>query len=311
MEQDQLVQSLASAVSTIGTSPNRSAFAQIITEVIEPNHLSLDILSTFMNTRTLNPGDQLSRKVRRGVPVRTFVPGTTHLADQIAVRDVLVHAIEHIVAKVRYSYWELRRGELGTMDTFRQDMQNAMIDEMISRAFSLLSTVWTDFNSGTHYTNAASTGITKTNLTAAMEVVLKYSGSIRAIVGPRAALLPLYESMGIVTHTIDTTTHVIGLQGILDQWTRTGSIREFKGAPLIELPQIYKRTYDQFEEPLIPEDKVLVIGENAGEFVLYGGVETQEHVDTNIEPPEYSLAMWRGFGMIVDRPENIAVIKVK
>jgi hypothetical protein len=311
MNKAEIMKALASAAKEVGATPGvRSAFAQVITESIEPNHLSFDILSSFMPTRTLNPGDQLSRRVRKGVPVRTFVPGTNHLADQIAVRDVMVHAIDQIVAKVRYSLWEIQRGELGTMDTFRQDMQNAMIDEIVGRAFTLLSTVWTSFNGGSNYTNATSTGLTKANLTDAMEVVLRRAGSIKAVVGARAALLPLYEDMGIVTHTISSTTTVIGLQNILEQWTRSGRISEFKGAPLVELPQIYKRDLNGYDTALIPEDKVIVVGDNAGEFVLYGGVESWEHVDTSIEPPDYSLAMMRGFGIIVDRPENIAVIKV-
>jgi hypothetical protein len=196
------------------------------------------------------------------------------------------------------------------MDMFRRDMQSALIDEIISRAFVLLGTVWSSFNGGSNYTDASSTGLTKTNLTSAMEVVLSRAGSVRAVVGTRAAMLPLYDDIGVHTHTIDATTTVIGIQNILEQWIRTGRISEFKGAPLIELPQIYKRTLDGYETALLPEDKVIVIGDNAGDFVLYGGVETQEHTDTSIEPPDYSLAMWRGFGMLIDRPENIAVIKV-
>lgn len=76
MSNNEIRRALASAAQNVGTVPagQRSAFAQIIQESIEPQHLSFDILSTFMPTRTLQPGDQLSRRVRKGVPVRTFVP---------------------------------------------------------------------------------------------------------------------------------------------------------------------------------------------------------------------------------------------
>jgi hypothetical protein len=313
MEKTEIMKALASVAKDVG-KPNgaqRSAFAQVILESIEPNHLSFDILSSFMPTRSLNPGDQLARRVRKGIPVRTFVPGTTHLADQIAVRDVMVHAIDYIVAKVRYSLWELQRAELGTMETFRSDMQSAMIDEIVNRAFSLLSTVWTQFNGGSNYTNAVSTGLTQDNLAAAMEVVLRRAGQVKAIVGTRVALLPLYNTLGVVVTPVAGSTSVTtGLLDILSEWQRTGRVITFRGAPLVELPQIYKRDLDGFDTPLLPEDKVIVVGDNAGEFILYGGIESQEHTDTSIEPPDYSLAMWRGFGMIVDRPENIAILKV-
>lgn len=84
----------------------------------------------------------------------------------------------------------------------------------------------------------------------------------------------------------------------------------FRGIPLVELPQIYKHTTDGFATPLLRTNEIQVIGDNAGEIILYGDTKTQEHTDTSVEPPEYSLAMWRGFGMVVDAPENIGLIRI-
>jgi hypothetical protein len=146
-----------------------------------------------------------------------------------------------------------------------------------------------------------------------VETVLYRAGSVRAIVGSRAALLPIYKMGGIVeiTPTVNTNTNgVIGLQEILLEWRRTGRLAQFRGIPLIEIPQIFRRTTDHYDQPLVDMTRVLVIGDNAGEVVLYGGTETQESTDLTTEPGDYVLAMWRQYGMIVDQVENIGVIKV-
>ena len=53
----------------------KTAYADLVMEVIQPNHLSLDLFSAFMPTVQKNPGDQIGRRVRRGrYPIRTMVP---------------------------------------------------------------------------------------------------------------------------------------------------------------------------------------------------------------------------------------------
>lgn len=61
----------AFAQKTAGTDPaGKSAFAQVITEIINPNHLSYELVNLFLPTRSLSPGDSLVRRVRKGFPVR-------------------------------------------------------------------------------------------------------------------------------------------------------------------------------------------------------------------------------------------------
>lgn len=66
MDKNKLRLALAEKVKTISTQAGRSAFAELLIETIEPNHLSLDIFSLFLPTRQMNPGDTLVRKVRKG-----------------------------------------------------------------------------------------------------------------------------------------------------------------------------------------------------------------------------------------------------
>lgn len=318
MDREQLQKSLAEYAKTAGVQvPGQrlSAFAELIVETINPNHISLEIFNAFMPTRQLNVGDQLVKRVRNtGFPVRTMVPGTTHLSDPFYPdRLVVNYALERIITKMRMNLWELQRGELGTLDSFRSEMESGMIDELVARVYTLLASVWNGTTSRTNYVDATSTGITTTILDNMVETVLYRAGSVRAIVGSRAALLPIYKMGGIVeiTPTVNTNTNgVIGLQEILLEWRRTGRLAQFRGIPLIELPQVFRRTYNNYDTPLVDMSRVLVIGDNAGEIVLYGGTDSQESTDLTTEPGDYVLAMWRQYGMIVDQVENIGVIKV-
>ena len=73
---EQLRRAIAEAARAAGQDPaGHSAFAELIIEAIEPNHLTFELINTFLPTRSLNPGDSLVRRVRNGFRVRTFVPG--------------------------------------------------------------------------------------------------------------------------------------------------------------------------------------------------------------------------------------------
>jgi hypothetical protein len=67
---------------------SRKELASVIVDWIKPNHLTSDLVSLFLDTRSLMPGDMLVKKLRKpNIKVRRFVPGTVHLADEIEVTD--------------------------------------------------------------------------------------------------------------------------------------------------------------------------------------------------------------------------------
>lgn len=306
---------LAELAKTAGTAANRqSAFAELIMEAIEPNRLTLEFFSMFMPVRSLNYGDSLGKRVRsRGTNVFTMVPGTTHLASvPTPPQEILTYALDTIITKVRQSVWELQRGEIATVQSLRTDMENSLVDEMVVRIFALISSIWAGTTSRTNYVDASGSGIDATILTNMMETVLNHAGGIKAIVGTRRSLLPVYAFAGFTerTGTGATAALPIPIDSIVEEWRRTGRVTSFRGAPLIELPQVYKRgpgnTYDQ---RLVAEDRILVIGDNAGEIITYGGTEFQDHTDFSTEPADYVMALWRSFGLMIDAPENIGYIK--
>jgi len=61
MEDKQIKEALAA----LAKDGNKEAFAQVITEYIDPGHITLDMVSLLLDTRGLNPGDSLVKKIRK------------------------------------------------------------------------------------------------------------------------------------------------------------------------------------------------------------------------------------------------------
>jgi hypothetical protein len=88
----------------------------------------------------------------------------------------------------------------------------------------------------------------------------------------------------------------------------TGFLGRYYGARIIALDQVYDNDWDY--NPLLPNDKVLVIGESVGEFITYGDVKNKEWTDMRPTPPQWYLEIYQQFGMIIDRADGIYVIDI-
>ena len=316
----EIKKSLASLAAQAGmhqAGKTASAYAEMIVETIEPQRVALQLFTDlFMPTRVLNPGDILVKRIEpRDVPVRVMVPGTKHLAWQLPPpSEVMSFGIDYLIAKVSYNMWQLRRGEVGDTLALQQRLYDALMDELVSRVIQLLSSVWSAGNTPDNFASVST--LNDAAIEGMVENVLRTAGSVRAIVGTRRALFPIYKFAGVFEHTVSggtspTNTQVVGIQSVLDEWSRTNRLGSFRGIRLVELPQVFKRGPGaDYAKPLLPEDIILIIGDNAGEIILYGPTETQEHFDTSVEPPAYTLSLYQGFGMIVDYPERIGVIRL-
>lgn len=321
MNKDAL-KAVAEKAATAGVAPNkRSAFADLIMTVIEPNHLSLDLFSAFMPTRQFNAGDRIGKRVRRGrYPVRTMVPGSKHLHDVLSFVESQAYMFDRLIAGTSHNLWEIQSGEVGTVDQFRSELRADIFDELVSRVFSLLSTVWNSTDTPNNYVDASSTGITQTALDTVIETLLAYTGNVRAIVGSRAALLPVYNFAQFREFELSgTNTDAVGfaVDTAFNEFTNSRRVTRYAGIPLVEIPQVYRNRLPagatgglrDATQRMIPTDKVLVIGDQAGEIALMGGTEYQDYTDPTTQPPNYVLHAWQAYGMIVDDVEAIAVIK--
>jgi hypothetical protein len=206
---------------------------------------------------------------------------------------------------------EIQRGELGTLDQIRTELRLDLFDEVISRTFNLFTSVWSTTNTPSNFTNAVSTGLTATNLDNAMENVIERSGSVRAIIGTRRSLLPLYGFASYREFLLsDSSTRVAPyMEEVLLERYRTGKIGTYNGALIVEIPQVLEKRLPNMDRKLVRDDVVVVVGENPGSVVLFGETQTQDHIDTTKQPPDYVLHNWQEFAFMIDNPEGIHIIE--
>lgn len=326
MDKVQLQKAVAEVSRTAGNaSNNRSAYAEVVMDIVQPNHLSLDLARAFMDVITMNPGDQIGRRVRRGrYPVRTMVPGSKHLHDVLSYVEQSTFSFDRLIAGTSHNLWEIQSGEVGTVEQMRNELRADLFDELVSKVFGLLSTVWNGTDTPNNFIDVSGTGITETALDTMIETVLDHSGTVRAIVGSRKALLPVYRFAQYREFMLGGTGNnpdraMFPVAGAFDEFTRTGRVATYAGGiPLVELPQIYRNRLpagatgtlgNNAAQRMIPTDRVLVIGDNVGSIALMGGTEYQDYTDPTTQPPNYVLHCWQAYGMLLDNVEGIGVLR--
>lgn len=281
----------------------RDALAEFIVEWIQPNHYTRDIVDLMLNTRSLNLGDALTKRVRRGIEVRTLVPGAVHLASEITVLDVANYMLDGADVKVHANLWDLDNGELGTVQSIRTEMLAKLTDFYINRVYSALSNIWNATNTANNYASGAA--ITAALLEDAIDEVNYRSGGVRVVIGVRNSMLPITK-FGAFWN--DDGTQWQGVDSQLEEVMKTGWLGKYYGAPIVGLQQIWTDPVDY--TATLPEDKILVVGENVGEFITYGPVRDKQWNDMNPTPPWWMLEIYQQFGMIIDNAQGIYVINI-
>lgn len=280
---------------------DKEAFAEILVEFIQPNHVSEEVLSLLLDTRSLNAGDLLVKKVRKGIEVKTLVPGSVHLASEITITDRINFMLDGADVKVTYNAWELERGEIGTVDEISAEMRAKLRDYYVNKVFTALSSIWTAGNTPDNYTAMGGT-LSAAALEDAINGINLTTPGAKLIVGARAAVTPITKFGAFWTDG----TNVGYTEELIMRIFENGWLGKYYGVPVLALEQIYDNIEDW--NALIPVDKVLVIGEKVGEFINYGDVLSKQWVDMNPTPPQWFLEIYQQFGMIIDNVRGIHVI---
>jgi len=301
-------QKFKEAVAQIAKTDKR-ALAELIVEYVDPKHVTQDIVGMFLNTRTLNPGDSLVKKVRRGIEVRQLVPGQDTLASQITVKEVVSYNLDTAYAEVAHNEWEVESGEIGTVDEIRREMMAKLSDFYVVKVMNALYTLAT-INDSTNFWYV-STPITRSTLEDAIDSIADIAGSVRSVVGRRTALAPITKFAGYripVASEVATPSNGIGVPSALEEIRRTGWFGVYYGANFISLEQVYDNPYDR--TGLIKDNLIVVIGDNCGEFITYGDTREDQWTDMVTAPPTWHIRIYQQFGLLFDRMENVGIIRV-
>lgn len=280
----------------------RDALAEMIVEYVQPNHITTDFIGMLLNTRSLRPGDSLVKKLRKGLQVHTLVPGAIHLAHEVTVTDRVNYILDGGDVKVTWNEWEMESGEIGTVDEIRTEMMAKLRDYYYNKVFTALTTVWTVGNTPNNFVSVGGT-ITATALEDAIDRINQTTGGVKAVVGTRVAMTPITK-FGAFWN--DGGTQWEGVDSQLEEIVQRGMLGRYYGAPLIVLDQIYD-ALDTYL-PLLPTNKILVLGENVGEFITYGEVKTKQYSDPRPTPPQWFLELYQQFGMLIWNAQGLYVI---
>jgi hypothetical protein len=263
--------------------------------------MTADFISGLLNARRLNPGDSLVKKVRKGIEVRTLVPGAVHLASEITVSERMNYILDGADVKVTYNQWELESGEIGTIQEIRREMAAKLNDYFINKVYTALGTIWSSANTPNNYTSVGGT-ITADALEDAIDQINQTTPGAKAIVGSRAALTPITKFGAFWSDGTNVGYDPNDIQAI----RQTGWIGRYYGVPIKVVEQVWDNPEDY--NKLVPESYVLVIGEGVGEFITYGDVKTKQWSDMNPTPPQWMLEIYQQFGMIIDNAMGIYMI---
>jgi hypothetical protein len=281
----------------------REALAQLIIEYVQPNHITGEIMGYLLNTRALNPGDALVKRVRRGIEVRTWVPGSMSLKSEMTLTDRINYVLDSAIVSVQANEWELESGEIGTIADIKREAGLKLKDYFINKTFTALSTVWTAANTPSNYVDCAGE-LTQTALENMINRINQTTSGAKAIVGMKSALMPLTKFGPWSANGSDKVASLT----VLDEIMRTGWLGSYMGVPVVGLNQVWDNPEDY--NALLPTERILVIGENVGEFITYGPEKSKEWSDMRPTPPYWNLDIVQQFGIIIDNAQGIAVIKV-
>lgn len=291
------------AFAALASDPNqRQALAEWLVEWIQPNHYARELMSFMLDTRSLNLGDALVKKVRKGIEVRTLVPGAVHMASEITVQDTANYMLDGADVKVHANLWELESGELGTVESIRTEMLAQLSDFYMLRTYAALSNVWNATNTASNYASGAA--ITAALLEAAIDEVTYRMGKAKVVLGARRILQPVTKFGAFWSDGTNTR----GSDENISEIMRTGWLGRYYGVPIVGLDQVWKSPVDYTHT--IPENKILVIGESVGEFINYGPVREKQWEDMNPTPPVWILELYQQYGMIIDNANGIYVINI-
>lgn len=306
---------------------DRHAFAEVITEYVDPVYLTLDLASTFMQTREVKLGEIYRRMFKGKYHVQRMVPGQITLGEQITVRgESLSHTWDLLSAKAEYNTLELEHGGPAyTPETVRSDVQKALAERILMRGWNLLANVWTASNAsaltitGSGFSNFIDAGgpLTSTALDNAIDHVNFWTPGVRTIIGTEAALAPLSTFGQYRLISGSNSDNYVTLDGRpagtfsnVSPFGGGYGVESYRGVSnIVRVKQIFDETVTP-HRPLLPNDFVLVIGEDIGEFATYGGPQFKEFIDNRPTPPYWNYETYVQLGAMVWNAKGLVKIKV-
>jgi hypothetical protein len=195
-----------------------------------------------------------------------------------------------------YEISQIEAGRYGSVADQVKAAREAILGAINARVFSTLSgsIATTDAN----YTTCAG-GLTKSALDEMINYVEDQYGSVKSIIGRRNLLYKILD--------FGTTSNVdsgVFSDSIKDQVFKTGKIQAYRGIPLVGLPQ----WRDGFGKLTIPQDTILIVGEDVGKYVVNQELRSKDAID--VDNLVWHIHLYMKVGCAVFFPERMAKLVV-
>jgi hypothetical protein len=174
-------------------------------------------------------------------------------------------------------------------------------DSFQNKVFTALTTVWTAVNTPDNFVNVGGP-VTTTVLENAIDRINRTTSGVKAVVGTRAAMAPITKFGAFWSDG----TNVAWSDPAVEEIRQRGLLGRYYGAQLIVLDQIYDNPVDN--AAMLPDDKILVLGENIGEFITYGDVKTKQYSDMRLTPPQWFVELYQQFALMIWNASGLYVI---
>ncbi len=227
MKEQEYREALASLAKT-----DREALAAMIVEYIQPTHIAVDYISMLLNTRQLNPGDQLFRRLRRGITVRSLYPGAIHLSNEVTVEDRAWYHLDGLDVRVHVSDWDLASGQIGTLADIETEMKAKIQDYLINQVITHLGTLWTAGNTPNNWVSVGGT-LTATALETAIDSVNYRVGGTKAVVGVKRLMTPITKFAQYTPYNPSATSWGVPVASAIEEVRKTGFVGTYYGVPII------------------------------------------------------------------------------
>jgi len=249
--------------------------------------------------------DQLFKRLRKGIDVRTLFPGAVHLASEVTVQDRAWYHLSGIDVKVHANEWDIESGQIGSLADIQAEMRAKIEDYYINLVITALANLWTIGNTPNNYVNVGG-NITAAALETAINWINYRVGAVKAVVGVRHIMTPITKFAQYTPYQPSATSWGVGVPSAIEEARQKGFVGTYYGATIIGLDQSWDNPVDNNTQ--LPEDKILVIGENVGEFITYGEVKSKQWTNWDPTPPVFQLELYQQYGMIIWEQEGIYVI---
>lgn len=298
----------------IENSDARLAYSQIVYQTIKPTYLTLSVFEQFLDTGSdLEALRNYKAQIGR-YGVEKMTPGTAHNTQRRSPMITELRVFDRIIAGASRSTWELQSGDVGTTNEIINELSQACVHAVVMEVYKILGSVYNSVDTPDNYLDQTATGITEAGLDTMIDNVLEYSSRVKAILGTRKALQPLYKFAQIREFVLSaggsgTPDRTAFATPALVEYFNTHRVSSIYGIPIIELPNYRDNALPRLDAKLLDMNKVIVIGDTAGKVAI-GNEGSQSYFNYEVQPADWYQHIWYDYGVVIDDPRKIGIIKV-